>query len=321
MSRNSRNHIRDKIKELRVKRKSASFFYPFFFSSFLFALFSLLCCSGCGPKYTYPADGVAKSVEDICRKENQLTVKGLVNGKTLGAIIYVNDLTDVKGQVPKEIHEKMGQIMQAVTRVSLSTDLPLDFCTVVIRDRKHQNELTVTRSLDDTKRANSEAIGMEESMNRTLFGQGRYPLGAKDADTFVLKDVKLEDFLAEQIAQRIRFSFLKEDKETLDDTLDKEELANQQAFVFVDGFFEHVPGAGHFRFSVLSLKPTEARETILSVFHVVNEVLKGYHFENFKDIEMLDYVNRQKMLVDEKTLAQYQAKKINDQYLLDHCMS
>ena len=36
----------------------------------------------------------------------------------------------------KEVHEDMGKVLQVVSRVALSTDLPLDFCSIVIRDKK-----------------------------------------------------------------------------------------------------------------------------------------------------------------------------------------
>lgn len=233
-------------------------------------------------------------------------------GKTAGALITIDDLVDEKGQIPKEVHEKMGQIMQAVTRVALSTSRELDFCVVVIRDRSHMNELTVTRSLDDTKRANSEAIGIEESINRTLFGQSKYqpsPEGEKD---FILKEVKLGNFLAEQIAQRIRFSFSKGDNE--------EELATQ-AFVLVDGLYDASADAKRFRFAMLSLKTAEPREAMINVLKIVRDVLGGYHFTDFNEIEILDYLNRQKLTLSAKILAEYRAKKITEQEILDRYLT
>ena len=277
----------------------------------LLSLFSAGLISGCGPKYTYPADSVPKSIEDITQKENKLEVTARVVGKTAGALITIDDLVDEKGQIPKEVHEKMGQIMQAVTRVALSTSREIDFCVVVIRDRSHMNELTVTRSLDDTKRANSDAIGVEESINRTLFGQGKYqpsPGGEKD---FVMKEVKLENFLAEQIAQRIRFNFSKDAKEE----------AAAQAFVLVDGLYDPDPAAKRFRFAILSLKAAEPRETMVDVLKTIRDVLGGYHFTDFNDIEILDYLNRQKLTVSEKVFMDYQAKKISEEEILNRYLT
>ncbi len=288
-------------------------FFSFLFLSILLFPFSIFLFTGCGPKYTYPADTVPKSIEDICSKENHLDVSARVAGKTAGAMIYIDNLVDEKGQIPKDVHEKMGQIMQAVTRVALSTDRDIDFCVVVIRDRANKNELVVTRSLDDTKRANSDAIGIEESINRTLFSQGKYQPSPEGEKNFVLKEVKFETFLAEQIAQRIRFNFSKDLKDTKEET--------NQAFVLVDGLYDASPDARRFRFALLSLKTAQPRETIANVLKTVSAVLGGYHFTDFNEMEILDYLNRQKLVINEKTLEAYQAKKITEQEILDRYLT
>ncbi len=268
--------------------------------------------SGCGPKYTYPADSVTKSIEKICREENKLEVKAEVKGKTLGAVYYVDDILDEKGQIPKEVHEKMGKIMQAVSRVALSSDLPVDFCVVNIRDRKSLNELIITRSADDTRRAQSEAIGVVESINRTLFGQGKYVASADETNIFDLKEVKLETFLAEQIAQRVRFGFAKE--------TDTEETASQ-SLVLVDGNFTQAGPVKAFRFSVLSLRTAEPGELMKQVFTTVSDVLSGYKFKGYDKVEILDYVNRQKLDVPMQAMEDFASKKISVQVILDRYLS
>ncbi len=282
----------------------------------LAALLLAATVAGCGPKYSFPSNAVPQSVEAICRNENQLDVTARVAGRTLGALFYVDDILDDKGQIPKEIHEQMGKIMQAVSRVSLSTDMPLDFCVVVIRDRKHLNELIVTRSVDDTKRANSDALGVEESINRTLFGQGKYQLSDTGEKSFVLKEVTLEDFLAEQIAQRIRFGFSKK-------TSPDEDPSAQQPFVLVDGVFNRGENGTDkkFRFSVLSLKAEEPQETVLIALRTAGDVLKGYRFSNYEEIEILDYLNRQKLVIPRDAMEDYQDKKITEQAVLNKYLS
>src|SRR3989338_2329126 len=168
----------------------------------------LLLFPGCGPrKNTYPADKVPGSIEEISRKDYNLVVKARVVGKTVGAFLYVNSILDEDGQIPKDLNEKMGKLMQVVTRVALSTDLGLDYCVVVIGDHAHPHQLIITRSLEDAKRAYADAIGVEESINRTLFGQDKYEIIQGAKPTFVMKNVQHETFLAEQIVQRARFNY------------------------------------------------------------------------------------------------------------------
>ena len=264
--------------------------------------------SGCGPKYTYPSSSVPKSIEDICRKENNIEVTARVVGKTVGALVYVDQIIDSKGQIPKDVHEQMGKVMQAVSRVALSTDLALDFCSVVIRDKKHPNELVVVRSVDDTKRANSDAIGIEESINRTIFGQNKFRPDSSGENAFLLKEVKLENFLSEQIVQRIRYNLSKGSKE------DKEDP--EQSLALVDGIFSHDQGKRAFHFSVLSLKSKNPRQIIIDVLRTIDLVFAGYHFTDFDEIEIQDYLNRQKLVLDRKTFLDYQTKKIKEQELL-----
>ena len=293
-------------------------------AAFPVAFLALVFLSGCGPKYTYPASTVSKSVEDICNKEYDIKADARVTGKTLGAVFYSGHLIDKQGQVAKEVHEAMGKVMQAVTRVALSTDLPLDFSTVTIRDRNQGNELTITRSIDDTKRANADAIGVEESINRTLFSQGRYTPSPKGRPVFVLKDVKLENFLSDQIVQRLRFNFSKDAKDSKDskdskDTKEKDEAS--APFALVDGHFREEAGRKIFRFSMIGLKSEDPKTNILNIFRTVNAVLAGYAFKGFDLIEIQDYLNRQKLVIDRQTLLDFQNKKITETQILQRYLT
>lgn len=261
-----------------------------------------LALTACGPKYTYPSNTVVDSIENISQKEYKIDVIARVVGKTVGAVFYMEDLVDPKGQVPKEVHEKMGKVMQAVTRVALSSDLPVDFVTVLLRGKKDGNELVITRSLDDTKRANADAIGVEESINRTIFGQNRYPIETLP-EAFVLKEVKIEQFLADQVAQRIRFNFAKEAKD------------ESAQFALVDGQFDATRGR-IFRFSVIGMKAEQPTETVLGILKTVSDVLGGYKFTGFDSVEIQDYLNRQKLIVPANVIDAYHRKKITDAEIL-----
>ncbi len=287
----------------------------FSFSSTVCCLLSFVFCllflSGCAQKVTYPSDSVTQSVEKICRDENDLYVQAQVAGKTLGAILYLKELVDSTGQVPKQVHEKMGKVMEAVTRVGLSTDLQIDFCVVVIRDQKQGNELVITRALDDTKRANAEAVGIEESINRTLFGQGRYQPLPSGKPPFKLQEVYLENFLADQIAQRIRFNFSKDSKN-----------APENPLVLADGSFVLGPdGKRNFHFSMVGFKAKDPKENILGMLHIATDVFQGYKFSSFDTLELRDYLNRQKLAVDQKTFLAFQQKKISEKELLSQYLT
>jgi hypothetical protein len=277
-------------------------------------LFSFFVLSGCGPKYTYPASKVPESIEKICLKEYKIQVQARVVGKTVGALVVLDALLDSKGQVLKEVHETMGHVIQVVSRVALSTDLPIDFCTVFLRDKANTTELFITRSVDDLRRANADVIGVEESINRTLFGQTRAKPEELAQGEFVLKEVKLEDFLADQMTQRIRFAFSKELVQSKDPK--SKEGSAEPSMVLVDGAFDSAEGSRTFGFAVIALKEDNPREMVLNIFKTIETVLRAYRFTSFEVIEIRDYLNKQKLVVDLKTFGEYQNKKITDEELL-----
>lgn len=276
---------------------------------FLLLLASALLGAGCGPKYTYPSETVKESIEKICKDEFKLDVTARIAGKTAGAMFTLDTLLDDKEQIGKEVYEQMSKVMMAVTRVALSSDRELDFCKVVIRDKAQTSELVVIRAIEDARRAQGDAIGIEESMNRTLFSQERMT-GEEDKD-FVLKEVKIEDFLADQIAQRLRFEVLKNNA--------KDETAPEsgQPLVLVDGSFDTAYGKRSFRFSILSLKADRSDNLMRRVFRVATGVLSGYKFTEYDDLEIQDYLNRRRLVVERDVVNQYLAKKTPEDQILE----
>ncbi len=272
----------------------------------LLSAFCLFSFSGCGPKYSYPADTVPKSIETICKKENKLDVTARVVGKTAGALLYMDGSLDPHLAMTKDVNDAMGKVMQAVTRVALSTDRPLDYCVVYIRDRVHGTELSLIRSLDDIRRAYADALGVEEAMRRTVINQGKF--SALNSKAFVMRDITKEMFLAQQIAQRARYGFAKNQK-------DDEE--SQQLTILVEGAYRRVSGKRIFHFSIVSLKAEEPHETILAVFKSALETLNAYRYDDFNEIQVEDYLNRQKLTVTRAIFLDYKAKKITDEELLD----
>ena len=87
--------------------------------------------------------------------------------------------------------------------------------------------------------------------------------------------------------------------------------------ILVDGVFENESGKRLFRFSMISIKTEDPKKIILSVFKIINDVLKSYSFAEFDKIEIQDYLNRKKLAVDRQTLLDYQQKKITEEQILE----
>ena len=254
---------------------------------------------GCGPKHTYPAARVTQSIEEILKKENKIDASARIVGATIGVVTYTRLTKD--GQIPREVHEMMGKVLQTVQRVGLSTDLPVRFAMVSIRDRKSPNELVLVRSMEDIRRVNAEAIGWEESLNRTLFNPSTYTPGE---ESFVVEDIREEDFLARQMAQRIRHYFTKDDPVQEG----QDPAAAAQPLVLADGAYN--PSDRHFRLAVLVLKPGDPRESMTQMLKIAAQVLSGYKYRNYDFVEIQDYMNRQKLLVPREALVKFSQKKL-----------
>jgi hypothetical protein len=73
---------------------------------------------------------------------------------------------------------------------------------------------------------------------------------------------------------------------------------------------------------VIGLKSSEdPHATVLNVLRVVNMVLGGYRFTQFDTIEIQDYLNRIKLVLDRQTLIDYQEKKISEAQLLERFLT
>ena len=267
---------------------------------------------GC-TKASFPSESVPQAIEKICKDLYKLDVVAEVSGKTIGVLFYTDHLVDDTGMMDQKLIRKtIGDLVLTITRVALSTDLDVRSVVVAIRGQQDFNEIRIIRNMDDIKKAQTEALSMDESLNRTLWEQSKYHTDALDPDYFPLKDLTLESFLAKQVVQRVRFAAPK-----------PAEGASPLPTELVDGRFidptEAKPGDPAervFEFSIVSFESVQPEINVLRFLKVANQVLKGYEFTDFDRIEIKDLLSRKMLLVDRETLTQYQRKKLSDDDVL-----
>ncbi len=140
--------------------------------------------SGCSK--SYPADSLKESLIEICRKEYGIdNVQVEIAGDTLGVYLpfgrlFSADLKDAMAtgkvqnmeslfQPSAEAIEKIEDLLFALSRVMMSTDIPLRFYELQVTDVDHSGlELTLTGFLDDIKRVRIWDISRNEYRNRIL---------------------------------------------------------------------------------------------------------------------------------------------------------
>jgi len=186
------------------------------------SIFSILTISGCKP--SYPRAKVFDSIVRLCKEEYNTEVKVKIEGKTLGVYMAVDNLLASALQPSEESFERLGNVLQVLSRITLSTDADLEFITLVAKDSKITGfELILTRYVEDIKRFMVGDISRGEYVKRMLWETRVDPklllldLTSKEkekeypGDEFSIEEVSLPSFLAKQISRRIEDKF-KEDK-------------------------------------------------------------------------------------------------------------
>lgn len=139
-------------------------------------LLALGAVAACGP--TYPKTRVVQAVVDLCRAEYHLEAQAVLQGNTLAVLLPATHLfespvtitseTDVRllNQQLKFSPQGMDQLQHValiVRRVILSTDAPIEFYLVMIRDAEGgQVELRWLGHILDLKRLNAMDISQGE---------------------------------------------------------------------------------------------------------------------------------------------------------------
>ncbi len=267
---------------------------------------AVVLLGGCENKPTFPGDQAASSVEKINHDVFKLESQADLKGRTLGVLWTTDSILDEAGKsISKNVNEIIGNLSQAVVRVALSTDRPIDFIVVAVRGLKEEMELRVVRSVDDVRRAQAEALSVTESMNRTLFQQ--LPVDAPTgvpAKPFDTGEWTLEEFLSKQVLQRVRMS----------KPVDPQ---NPMPTELYDGkYFKDEKNNRVFEFSILTFKQENSKDNILDVLRTVRDVIVGYQYDNFDQIVIRDLIHNRRLVIGRSTMKIFEAKQISEEDLL-----
>jgi hypothetical protein len=306
--------------------------------------------TSCGP--TYPMDKVKESVARVCRDEYKLDVKAEIIGKTIAIYLPLEDLIDFTFAITKSASEKINDVILSVSRVTLSTDAEFDFYCIIAHDiRIPEIQIVIIKSVDDVKRFLLNDISRGEYSKRMLVDIRLSPQAQKERaikeifskmnmdrkwqeqvlddffrsepaslgdigywnNRFYVKDVPLPEFLAEQIASRIRMDF-REDKKLSD------------AFTLKSSKGAYIARAGKkaFRFEMIAEprrlfdENASAREGLLfsETAGLINHVLRGYRFEDFDSVEITNQWDNRLMRLSRGEMEALRLKKIKFEELV-----
>ena len=318
--------------------------------------YSLFTLTGCSP--SYPKEKFKESIIRVCKQEYSLDVKVETTEKTVAVYLPLTDLIDFTFAITKSATEKINDVILTVSRVALSTDAKYDFYCVIAHDtRMPEIQIVIIKSVDDVKRFLLSDISRGEYSKRMLIDirfspQAQKERAVKDVfdkmsldpkwqeqvmndffraepsalsdigywnDRFYVKDILLSEFVAEQIASRIRMDF-RENKD----------LSELFFLKLSKGSFISRDKKKFFKFEILAdrklgVEPLESKseaegtpvilaedskKIFRTVIDVANETVHGYKFTDFDYIEILNQKDHIVIRVSRQNLDLLKKKKI-----------
>ncbi len=316
------------------------------FAVLLALVSALFFSSGCG-EITYPKEELAESVVKLCKKEYGINIDARLAGKTLVMYLPIANLFNLKLNISESAQDKIQDALLSASRIVLSTDAEIDFYCVITQDmRMPEIQLVIIKYTDDVKRAFFHDISRGEYFKRSLIDINENPQAKKEKaitdvfnkmelkegwqekvlddffrsppssmkgigywnGKFYVKDITLPEFLAEQIANRVKLQF----RENAD--LAKYGLRS------VTGKFMKEKESGFFLISfnaevlLFAAGPEERKaieeEVFTNVFEVIGDVIYGYKFRDFDFAEMTEVSSSTKLSVSREDVYLFKRKKI-----------
>lgn len=313
----------------------------------LTSVLCLLTTAGCGP--TYPKEKLKESVIRLCKKEYKLDVKVKTVGRTVAIYLPLDNLLDFTFAITPDASERINQVILSVTRVVLSTDAEYDFYCVIAHDiRNPEIQIVIIKSVEDVRRFILGDISRGEYGKRMLIDMRIAPQAQKEraikdvfdrmnidkkwqegvmqdffmsdpatlgdigywGGKFYIKDINLPEFLAEEIASRIKLSF--RDNKALN-----ESLVLRSAKGVYAAPSQANGGSSYFRIEI-SVEPRTmdaftskdvSNDLFAHALKISYDVIHGYHFTDFDHVEIKNLTDGRSSKVLKEDLDNYKPKK------------
>ncbi len=169
----------------------------------LTAILAGLVLSGCSA--TYPKGNVEQTIARMCEQEYHVQVSVKTAGKTIGAFIPVKDLLQSDLTLSEQALDRIEHVMLTVSRVTLSSEFQYDFFVVVAQDFAANVQIAFVRYIKDIRRLLTDDISRSDYFQRMLIEvRPIEAAGGPPRPVMQLTDYSLPEFLARQIAERMR---------------------------------------------------------------------------------------------------------------------
>ena len=241
--------------------------------------------SGCSSPIqpTYKEKDIPYIIKNICKKEYRLEVTTQRIQNTIWIYAPLDKILSKDYGIKEdkifdeEIMEKIRNIITTIGRVLISSDNTPEFFAFMASDIKLGIDYTMIGDVLDIKKSYAEFIPWTEANRRYVvkFKVAPEAVGDTSGIHFLPYNIKKEDFLAEQIAQRLGAYF------------QNDELKNYFKVDKSDGKFSD--GVFYFEYSISpTTKPKNTIDIKNEALKIVSYCLKTYEFTDFSGITLKD---------------------------------
>jgi hypothetical protein len=261
------------------------------------ALFILL--SGCSEKIepTYKEEDIPYIIKKICKEEYSLDVSTQRAHNTLWIYAAMDKILNkdygLKEDkiLDEEIMDKMRNIITTIGRVLISSDNTPEFFAFMASDIKLGIDYTMIGNVLDIKKTYADFIPWPEANRRFVikFKASPEAIGDTTGVHFIPYEIKMGDFLSQQIAQRIGARFQSEELKGFF-KVDKSEGK------FEDGVFS-------FEYSISQIaKPKKEIDIKNEMLDIIAYCLKTYEFTDFSGISLTDALTLDKFELNQEAI-------------------
>lgn len=261
------------------------------------ALLSCLLLSGClSIEPTYTKEKIVEHITTLCQKEYQVAPRVWLLGETVWVYIPLPRLISKDIQWDKEMLDRINKVMMGASRVLLSMKPRPQFLVMVASDTQEYGiDYTAITWIPDIVKFQLEFISRDEFSRRNIIQikENISAISDTEGNHIEKKEIKMPDFLAEQIAQRIRLKFMQEPE-----FKDYFKLTSASA-VFVGDTFKINTDITQIK---TPPKPIDIQREILKI---VAYVIKEYDFKDFLLAEVENVASGEKSLFSRLALKKF----------------
>jgi hypothetical protein len=264
---------------------------------FSFLLYNLAGCQNHEIQPTYKEENLTALVKQICKDEYNLEV---ITGRTPTTLWVYAPLQKILHKdygktsdkfFDEEVIENLRHILTTIGRVLISSDRTPEFFVLAASDINIGIDYALIANVLDIKKTYAGFLPFTETQKRYVIKLNLAPeaIGDTTGRHILISDIKLSDFLAQQIAQRISAQFQTE-------ALKKYFKIDKSEGMFDNGRFI-------FAYSVQqTAKPEKAINVMKEILDTATFCIKTYEFRDFNTLEINDLVTQDKLVLSQQEI-------------------